>query len=62
MREAAQLLGISAASAYRAAHSGDLPVIRIRGRILVLREPFERLLRGDLLEQAVPEVEAHDAA
>ena len=44
--EAGARLGISRAAAYRAARQGDLPAIRVGGRLLVLREPFERLLRG----------------
>ena len=44
--EAARRLGISRALAYRAAAHGELPVIRIGGRILVLRAPFEKLLKG----------------
>lgn len=44
VREAASVLGVSAAHAYRAARCGELPVVRIGGRILVLRAAFERLL------------------
>jgi len=35
--EAAELLGISRATAYQAAHAGELPVVRIGRRILVSR-------------------------
>ena len=45
--EAAAMLGISRASAYEAAHAGEIPSIRIGGRILVPREPFDRMLEGD---------------
>lgn len=44
--EAARRLGISRAAAYRAARAGEIPVIRIGGRILVLRQPFDELLQG----------------
>jgi excisionase family DNA binding protein len=44
--EAAQLLGISRASAYEAAHRGELPVRVIGRRMLVPRVALLRLL-GD---------------
>ena len=43
--EAARRLGISRALAYRAAARGDLPAIRVGGRVLILRAEFERLLK-----------------
>ena len=49
---AARLLGLGRATAYRAAQRGDLPVIRIGGRILVLRLPLEQLLAGE--REALP--------
>jgi excisionase family DNA binding protein len=42
--EAAQLLGISRASAYEAAHRGELPVRVIGRRLLVPRVALLRLL------------------
>lgn len=45
--EAGKKLGISRNAAYDAAKRGDLPVIKIGKRVLVLREPFERMLRGE---------------
>ena len=42
--EAAQLLGISRASAYEAAHRGELPVRMIGRRMLVPRVALLRLL------------------
>jgi excisionase family DNA binding protein len=42
--EAAQLLGISRASAYEAAHRGELPVRVIGRRMLVPRVALLRLL------------------
>jgi excisionase family DNA binding protein len=45
--EAARRLGVGKNQAYQAARYGQIPVIRIGKRILVLRKPFERMLRGD---------------
>jgi excisionase family DNA binding protein len=44
VREAAKLLGISADSAYEAAHRGELPVRVIGRRMLVPRAALLRLL------------------
>ena len=44
---AATLLGISRASAYNAVRRGELPAIRVGGRVLVLRSGIERLLAGE---------------
>jgi len=46
--EAAQRMGISRNSAYEAARRGDIPVVKIGGRVLVPRVAFEKLLAGDL--------------
>ena len=45
--EAAQLLGISRATAYEAAHRGELPVRLIGRRMLVPRIALLRLLERD---------------
>ena len=45
--ETARELGIGKNQAYAAARRGELPVIRIGKRILVLREPFKRMLGGE---------------
>jgi excisionase family DNA binding protein len=42
--EAAEALGISRASAYEAARTGALPVLRFGRRLLVPRAAFDRLL------------------
>lgn len=42
--EAAEALGVSRGSAYKAAHLGQIPTIRIGKRLLVLRDQFEKLL------------------
>ena len=44
--EAAKELGIGINQAYAAAKRGEIPTIRIGKRILVLREPFQRMLEG----------------
>lgn len=49
--QAAERLGICRESVYRAVRRGEIPVIRIGKLLLVPREPFERLLRG---EEATP--------
>jgi excisionase family DNA binding protein len=43
---AAQLLGISRASAYRYAESGELPVTRLGGRVFVVRDRLRDLLEA----------------
>jgi excisionase family DNA binding protein len=42
--EVAQILGISRASAFAAARAGELPVIRVGKRVLVLRAALDRML------------------
>jgi excisionase family DNA binding protein len=42
--EAAELLGISRGSGYQAARTGELPTLRIGGRLLVPRQRLEDLL------------------
>ena len=44
VREVAVRLGLSEACVYKAAANGDLPSLRIRGRVLIPREALERLL------------------
>jgi len=46
VNEAADKLGISRAGAYAAAQRGDLPSIRVGGRVLIPRAQFDRLLSG----------------
>jgi excisionase family DNA binding protein len=45
--DAARELGISRSTAYLCCARGELPCIRIAGRILVLRDAFEQLLAGN---------------
>jgi hypothetical protein len=42
--DTAKELGIGINQAYAAAERGELPVIRIGKRVLVLREPLQRLI------------------
>jgi len=44
--EAAKELGIGRNQAYAAAKRGEIPTVRIGKRILVLREPFKKMLAG----------------
>jgi excisionase family DNA binding protein len=44
--ETADRLGISRALAYKAAQRGELPIIRIGRRYLVIRAELERMLLG----------------
>ncbi len=46
--EAAKILGISRGSAYEAAKTGELPVIRIGKRLLVSRTVLERMLEPEV--------------
>jgi excisionase family DNA binding protein len=44
--EVGRILGLSRPSTYAAAKNGEIPTIRIGGRILVPRAALERLLNG----------------
>lgn len=44
--EAAKVLGIGRTSAYRAARAGELPILKIRNRVLVSRDGLDEMLRG----------------
>jgi excisionase family DNA binding protein len=52
--EAAQLLGISRATAYEAAHRGELPVRLIGRRMLVPRVALLRLLEQEAAPDSQP--------
>ncbi len=56
--QAAVALGIARGTAYRAVHRGELPSVRIGGRLLIPRAALERLLRG---EEASPSPASVDA-
>lgn len=51
--EAARFLGISRRSAYRAAASGELPAVRIGGRIVVSRDRLLEMVNGRSEEEPV---------
>lgn len=44
VEEVAAALGVSRSTAYRAVHSGEIPSIKVCGRLLVPRAAFDRLL------------------
>ena len=46
LEKAAKILGISLSAAYKAAHRGQIPTIRLGKRIFVPRRALERLLEG----------------
>ncbi|WP_337101990.1 helix-turn-helix domain-containing protein [Paenibacillus sp. YIM B09110] len=48
VNEAAQLVGVSIATIYTMARQGEIPHVRVRGRILFHREKLEQWLRGEL--------------
>lgn len=48
LAEAAHRLGLTVRSARNAAKSGELPAIRLRGRLWILRRPLERMLDRDV--------------
>jgi excisionase family DNA binding protein len=47
VERAGELLGLSRHSAYRAAHTGQIPAIRIGKRLLVPKAQFEQFLAGN---------------
>ena len=54
VEEAAQLLGIGRNQAYEAVRRGDIPSLRIGGRILVPRRRLMALINGDEEEAGQP--------
>lgn len=52
--QAAELLGIGRNQAYQAAARGELPTVRLGGRILVLTAPLRRMLRADEQPASAP--------
>lgn len=47
VEQAAKVLSIGRNQAYDGVARGEIPHLRIGKRILVLREPLERMLRGE---------------
>jgi excisionase family DNA binding protein len=52
IEEAAKLLGVGRNTAYEAAKTGDLPVVRIGGRLIVPRARLAELLGENLPRNA----------
>lgn len=52
IREVARILGVGKNAAYTAVRTGELPVVRIGGRLLVPRAALERLLTGESVTRA----------
>lgn len=46
--EVAQLIGVSTTTIYAMSREGQIPTIRVRGRILFSRESIEAWLRGEV--------------
>ncbi len=46
VKEASQLMGLGATSLRRLIHDGQIPVLRIGGKILLLEHDIEKFLRG----------------
>ena len=51
--EVAAMLGLSRSTAYRLAADGDIPTVRVRGRVLVPRAALMKMLNSE--EEPVPE-------
>ncbi len=47
VRQTAKELGIGLNQAYEAARRGEIPIIKIGKRILVLRKPWRKMLEGN---------------
>ena len=62
IEDAGRMLGLGRSATYRAANRGDLPTLRIGGRLLVLRRPFERLLNGESEHRAQSALEIESDA
>ncbi|MEV2910183.1 helix-turn-helix domain-containing protein [Paenibacillus larvae] len=48
VNEAAELLGLSNSTIYTMVREGQIPHLRVRGRILFHRDTIEKWLRGEL--------------
>lgn len=53
--EGAAILGLSPWSLYRLIRQGQFPVptLRVGGRVLILRRPFERMLNGESVDDGI---------
>lgn len=48
VKEAAKLIGVSTGTIYTMARTGEIPSVKVRGRVLFHREKLEQWLRGEL--------------
>lgn len=48
--EASELIGVSTGTIYTMARTGEIPSVKVRGRVLFHREKLEQWLRGELAE------------
>lgn len=53
--EACRRTGLTARRLNKAAKNGEIPALIIDGEVLILREPFERMLRGRAVASAAGE-------
>lgn len=51
--QAAQMLGMSAMTLYRAINSGGFPAVRIRGRLIVPARAIEAIVEMAITEQTI---------
>lgn len=52
--EAGRLLGLGRTAAYEAARAGEIPTLKIRGKLLVPRKRLMELLDGEPIAPASP--------
>lgn len=50
--EACRRTGLSVRRLNKAAREGEIPAIVVDGEVLILRKPFEKLLRGDAFRRS----------
>ena len=48
--ETAAMLGVAKNTVYRAVRRGEIPIIRLGGRLLVARTVMSRLLEGNMVD------------
>jgi len=51
IKEAKRLLGVGTNAVYNAAHRGEIPVIKIGGRLLVPKAALDRMLNPEPLSE-----------
>lgn len=55
VREVAELIGVSQTTIYTMVREGQIPHVRVRGRIIFHRETIEKWLSGELQQQQQPQ-------